>query len=106
MFHYNKDSTTYGVARDAKPFCQDDCRDAKPLFRDAKPLFPTVGSRTCCIFLWGLTPEAARNYIDRVAVQVTWNQRHTSKDVCPAQFQISNIEYIIVYDIVYNIINI
>jgi hypothetical protein len=25
---------------------------------------PTAGSRNCCSFLWDLTPEAARNYID------------------------------------------
>jgi hypothetical protein len=52
---------------------------------------PTVGSKICCSFLWELNPEAARDGIDWVAVQVTWNQRHTSKVVCPARFQISNI---------------
>ncbi len=79
MFLYNKDSTTYGVASDVVPLFQDEDNN------------PHVGSRKCCSFLWDLTPEAARNYIDWVAVQVTWNQRHTFKDVCPAQFQISNI---------------
>ena len=52
---------------------------------------PTVGSRICCSFLSDLTPEVVRNCIDWVAVETAWNQRHTSKDVRPAQFQMSNI---------------
>jgi hypothetical protein len=53
---------------------------------------PTVWSRICCNFLWDLIPDAVRNCKDWVAVQVTRNQRHSAtKDVCSAQFQISNI---------------
>jgi hypothetical protein len=34
VFHYNKDSTTYGVARDAVPLFQDELEDDKPLINE------------------------------------------------------------------------
>jgi hypothetical protein len=80
MIHYSKDSTTCGVAHDAVPLFQDE---------DDNPLINELG-----IYI-----------LDKLCMFQKFRtcKRHTSKDVCPAQ---SNIEYIIVYDIVYDIINI
>ncbi len=53
---------------------------------------PTVGAWFCRSFLSYRTPEAVLNRVDWVSVQVAWNQWHTSKNVRPAQFEISKYQ--------------
>jgi hypothetical protein len=42
---------------------------------------PTVWPWICSCLPWNSRPEAVWNGIERVAIQVTWNQRHTSQNI-------------------------